>query len=182
MKTKNLFYVLALIVGMVMFTSSCNNDEIMNDEADNQQSELKLGNLPSVNGQGIITWVAVAYPDGIKRHFTIHCNTMFDGSVKGNGVIHYIGGEVDLKFDINCMQVTGNMATLSGIVTSHSTNESYVGKGCWVRLIDNGEGNTEGMKDIISALAVNLQDYVDCSWNVGVNYYEIEGGNIQVKP
>jgi len=131
----------------------------------------------SVNGQGSLT-VNVDQ----QRRFSFHANTMPDGSVKGSGVLTYTGGELKIKFDINCMTVTGNQAILSGIITSHDETPALVGTGCWFKIVDNGEGaNSAG--DQMTLLSVGLAPGFPCNLTIGNNPLRpIEGGNIQVKP
>ena len=181
MKTKNLIIATFLMVSSILILDRCNKETI-NDELNSQNLVLKSGNIPTVNGQGTILWITSAYPEGVKRHFTLHASIMPDGSVKGNGELHWIGGERDIKFDITCMYVKGNTATLSGIITYSSVPE-YEGTYCYVRVVDNGEGEND-LPDQISALYVDLRYPVNCAAVPSYLFllYEIEGGNIQVKP
>lgn len=139
-----------------------------------------MGRLPPVNGQGTILYYAPEYPEGVKRHFSMHAGLMPDGSVRGNGVLHFIGGERDIKFDITCMHIEGNRATLSGVITYSSVPE-YEGTYCYFSVQDNGEGKNE-VPDQISLLYVSLPFPVNCAYIFSYELYEIESGNIQVKP
>lgn len=179
MKTKSYILAASLTVSIILIFNSCNK-ETFDVEQNSPNPVLKSGSIPSVNGQGTILWYATEYPEGVKRHFTLHARLMPDGSVRGNGVLHFIGGERDVKFDITCMHVKGNTATLSGIITYSSVPE-YEGTYCYVRVVDNGEGKNE-VSDKISLLYVDLPYPVNCAANLYCILYEIEDGNIQVKP
>lgn len=133
---------------------------------------------PSANGQGSLT---VAGDQ--QRRFAFHANTMPDGSVQGSGELTYTGGELKIKFDINCLKVSGNTATMSGIITSVSGPQAanfpgYV-EGALVvfQVIDNGEGSNAS-PDQISRLGSGS----DCNSGIILQTFPIEGGNIQVKP
>ena len=131
----------------------------------------------SANGQGSLTLT-----DGTQRRFSFHANTMPDGSVQGSGVLTYTGGDLKIKFDINCLIVTGNTAVMSGVIISHSETPAYEGTGCWFQAVDNGEGSN-GAPDQLSLLAVNLPVLPNlCSFNNLVGLSNVEGGNVQVKP
>ena len=179
MKTKSFIIAAFLLAGISLIFYSCNKESII-VEQDLPNPILKKGSIPAVNGQGTILYFAPEYPEGMKRHFSIHASLMPDGGVKGNGVLHFTGGERDIKFDISCMHVNGNTATLSGIITYSSVPE-YQGTYCYVRVVDNGEGNNDA-PDKISLLYVDLQYPVNCAINLYCELFEIGSGNIQVKP
>ncbi|MBC7382713.1 MAG: hypothetical protein H7296_06910 [Bacteroidia bacterium] len=133
---------------------------------------------PSANGQGSLT-----VGTDQQRRFSFHANTMPDGSVQGSGVLTYTGGEYKIKFDINCLKVTGNTAIMSGNITSVSGPEAvnfpgYV-EGTLVvfKVTDNGEGSNAS-SDQLSRLGAGS----DCNSGIVLQTFPIEGGNIQVKP
>ena len=130
---------------------------------------------PSANGQGTLT-----NPDGSTRHFSFHARENSDGTMDGNGVLTYGGGLLKIKFDVDCLEVIGNTAQISGIVTQWSDNPDGVGRGVWFKVIDNGEG-TNADPDEITRLG-NSAGPLDCTIDYGLEIYPIEGGNIQVKP
>ncbi|MBC7688519.1 MAG: hypothetical protein H7211_10110 [Aquabacterium sp.] len=132
---------------------------------------------PSANGQGSLT---VAGDQ--QRRFAFHANTMPDGSVQGSGELTYTGGELKIKFDINCLKVSGSTAIISGIITSVAGPQAanfpdYV-EGTLVvfKVIDNGEGENAS-PDQISRLGQGS----NCN-SSSLPTFPIEGGNIQVKP
>jgi hypothetical protein len=179
MKTRNFIIAVFLMVSTIFILNSCNKETI-NDELNSQNPVLKSGSIPTVNGQGTVLWTAPEYPEGVKRHFTLHATLMPDGSVRGNGVLHFIGGERDIKFDITCMYIKGNTATLSGIIT-HSSVPEYDGTYCYVRVVDNGEGENE-VSDQITLFYVGESFPVNCAIVPNYLLHEIEDGNIQVCP
>lgn len=128
----------------------------------------------SVNGQGTLT-----LPGDITRHFAFHANTMPDGSVQGSGELTYTAGGLKIKFDINCMNIVGNTAILSGVITSNDENPAAVGYSCWFKVRDNGEGFNaapDRMTLLYSAPVLG-----NCDFNYPYPLNPIEGGNIQVK-
>ena len=132
---------------------------------------------PSANGQGSLT-----RPGDLQRRFAFHANTMPDASVQGSGVLTITAGVAQIKFDINCMTVSGNTATMSGTVTEVSGNTVFeVGWNCWFKVVDNGEGSNASGPDKITLL-FGSPNPLPCSANVSNALNPIEGGNIQVKP
>jgi len=129
-------------------------------------------NRPSANGQGTLD-----LGDNF-RHFSFHANTMPDGSVQGSGVLTYTGGERKIMFDIDCLIVSGNIATMGGIITKADPNPEFVGTRCRFRVQDNGEGSNAS-EDRMSGMNVGLPPNAPCA-NANV-LNPIISGNIQVK-
>ena len=182
MRTKIVFFGLFLLAGLI-FTSSCQKEEVF-DEGTGSSVVLKSGRLPLVSGQGtFLSWKEYEdYPEGIKRTFSFHAGIMPDGSVKGSGVLHYIGGEADIKFDITCMTITGNRVKLSGFFTLVSLDPPLVGKPCFFIIEDNGEKAGDN-PDRISELDWVDAEQVDCAEKSDeMEMWPIDRGNIQVKP
>jgi hypothetical protein len=131
---------------------------------------------PSSNGQGSLT-----RPGDLQRRFAYHANTMPDGSVKGSGVLTITEGNAQIKFDIDCMTISGNIATMSGVVTSVSGETNFQeGWDCWFKVVDNGEGSNAQPDQI--TLLLGGPDLFDCGVQYAVELNTVEGGNIQVKP
>ena len=133
---------------------------------------------PSANGQGTLS--PPASPSEGFRHFSFHANTMPDGSVQGSGVLTYIGGDLKITFDIDCLIVVGNTASMTGVVTRHDQTPALVGTRCRFKVQDNGEGSN-ATEDRITLLNVGLPAGFPCLNNVPLTLHPIEGGNIQVK-
>jgi hypothetical protein len=177
-KISNL-YLLAFVTAFLFILTNCNKDREPLTLQDNSavSSELKAGNAgPSANGQGTL----LVGED--TRHFTFHANTMPDGTVKGNGVLTYIGGVIQVKFDVDCLNVLedGMTAIMSGVVTYNSSDPEVVGENCWFKVTDYGEGqNTDEIS--LFYWAPDPQALEDCNTDMDVGMFPITGGNIQVK-
>lgn len=135
---------------------------------------------PSASGHGTIS-LDVIPPNGEGfRQFSFHAREKKNGSIQGNGVLTYIGGQLNLKFDITCLNVSGNSAIMSGVVTQNQQNPAQVGSLCWFAVVDNGEGNNAD-PDTMALFYTGTDPAVyDCANEFEVPYYDIEGGNIQV--
>ncbi|MCB9082276.1 MAG: hypothetical protein H6555_11250 [Lewinellaceae bacterium] len=186
MKTPK-FPLAILLFGIMFMLSSCTQDNVAPIDEGATISALgqsqavadqarKGQNGPSASGHGYFL-----LPDDTKRQFTFHANTMPDGSVQGNGVLTYQGGELNIKFDIDCLSITGNTAFMSGVITSSNLEGAPVGTPCLFQVEDNGEGSKTD-PDNISRLLITDAFPLDCA-NPSVIFflYPVIGGNIQVK-
>ena len=175
MKSK-IYKVIAfsLVLAGTIALSNCSKEETATPTVDQQTTELKAGNTgPSASGNVIIRF------DDLKRHFLFTATMMPDGSVMGDGVVFYSGGE-KVEFDIDCMYIEGNIATMSGIVTSGPLEGTH----CWLRVVDNGPGSNTG-PDQSTLVALVPPDGPDCTGDPGPtqNYLmDILSGNIRIKP
>lgn len=130
---------------------------------------------PSANGQG-----SLSLPNEVSRRFSFHANTMPDGTVKGSGVLTYTGGELKIMFDIDCLNVVGNTATMSGVVTRvEGTSAFQEGYRCRFKVTDNGEGANAAPDEM--TLLQGSTSLPDCNAPFNLQENPIEGGNIQVK-
>jgi hypothetical protein len=182
MNTKILFLAFALFSGSVLL-SGCDKELLISEE-NSSLTILKSAGLPFVSGEATFnSWTKFEqYPEGIKKHVSFQARMMPDGNVKGSGVLHYIGGKLELKFDLRCMTISGNKAKLSGVITSTTDDPSFIGKWCFFMAVDNGEGS--GAKtDQMSEVLPYLNGSYDCAEiPENIELWEIDGGNIQVKP
>ncbi len=167
----------------LILVTNCSKEELVIDnnstfEKSKEDSFSRVGNTPSASGQGTIEWAGI---DG-KRHFSFHAKTDKNGDVKGSGVLTYTKGDLKLKFSINCIYTQGNIATMSGRITSHSANPDAVGKACRFSVMDNGEGS-KADPDRMTPLFWSLTDGPDwpCEGTYSPGTYsEVLEGNVQV--
>ena len=173
---KKLKLCLLLALGLTVIYS-CSKDDLttIEEETKIEETALRAGNLPAASGQGTIDWVAEG-----KRHFSFHAKTKKDGSVSGSGVLTYTQGDLKIRFDIDCIQVEGSTAYITGTITSHSESPELVGRVCYFSATDNGEGNNAN-PDVMRPLNIGgeLSNW-DCSIRTVSGYLEVLEGNIQV--
>lgn len=134
---------------------------------------------PAANGHGNTT----AVNDEL-RTFSFHAIQKKDGTVTGNMTLHNRGLDSFLKVDINCLLVTGNIATMSGVVThSDDPRGDFEGLPAIFRVVDNGEGENSP-PDLISGVVVlgDEDSLITCKDPFPLTLRLIEAGNIQVKP
>ncbi len=129
---------------------------------------------PSVSGHGNYTEA-----DGELRTFSVHARTQ-RGVTKGSFVVNNRSNGHFLKGTINCLNIEGNRATMSGVITSSSV-EDLVPVGTLTRfgVVDNGEGEGDAA-DRMSRF--NNFTSATCATPVTVHSLAVEGGNIQVRP
>lgn len=135
------------------------------------------GNRPSANGQG-----SLRINDEL-RTFSFHASTDKDGNVTGSAEVHNRELDIRSHIEINCLEVSGNIATMSGVVTN-SSDPNVEGSPSVFRVRDNGEG-AKAAPDQISLVSFNPNPNappIDCHASFNFALQNIEGGNIQVKP
>ena len=182
MRTFIRFFALSL-VSCIFLLAGCNK-EMPGDEENNSSIVLKSAGLPSVSGEATTNFWTFhdQYPDGIKKHVSFHARVMPDGTVKGSGVLHYVAGTLELKFDIRCMTISGNKAKLSGVITSTTDDPALVGKWCYFMVIDNGEGSG-AEPDLMSEVWPYTSGEFNCAdIPDDIELWVVDEGNIQVKP
>ena len=95
----------------------------------------------SVNGSGTITFGSSV------EHITVRAS---GGSGRATFQDKAAGGNVSGQIAINCVNVVGNTATLSGLVT-HSNKKSMIGQEGVFRVVDNGSRkSTPDMASLIN--------------------------------
>ncbi|MCK0179306.1 hypothetical protein MWU50_08400 [Flavobacteriaceae bacterium S0862] len=169
-------YFLAAACCLFVLQSCTKEDVTITEDNSAVEDVLRKGNAPTASGQGTIDFGAEG-----KRHFSFNAITKKDGSVKGNGVLTYTGGELKIKFNIDCIRVVGNTAYITGKITSHSGIPENAGRDCLFVAIDNGEG-TNADPDILSGFYTSIEGGdLDCNIDYGgISYFEVLEGNIQV--
>ena len=163
---------LALATGLFVLMSSCSNDESI--PIDESLTTKAAG--PSVNGQGTLSFDGIPIEGEGFRHFTFHARVLKDGSVQGNGVLTYIGGVRNISFDINCLNVDGNHAIMSGVTTRDNQFPENEGNPFWFEVFDNGEGKNADPDQ----MSLYFWTAATCEIDFAVDLYDIEGGNVQV--
>lgn len=124
------------------------------------------------------------------RAFSFQAQERKDGTVTGSGVLQIPlqgePGNVDIHFDIDCLNSDGTSAIMTGTVTKSSVWP--VGYGVWFKVVDNGEGANASEPDMMTYLFGDEPELsVDCSVDIFELYpeevflYEVTAGNVQVK-
>jgi hypothetical protein len=120
---KNLSYLATLIaiLGLILLVGCDKQSNNPTQVPSSKQSEIisltKSGDQgPSASGQG-----SLIYGDGHRRIFTFHIVTHPNGSVSGEGVLRKVSSKPEQRekiyFDIDCLNVDGNVAIISGMIT-----------------------------------------------------------------
>lgn len=141
---------------------------------------------PAASGQG-----SLIYGQANRRIFTFHAITDADGIVKGSGVLRKVssdpGGREKIHFDIDCLTVDGNAALMSGIITradpiiTNPADPVEVGEFIQFKVVDNGEGSNAD-PDLMSYFNHGFEVPPCDQEDVSYSLFEINAGNIQVKP
>ena len=140
---------------------------------------------PSASGHGT---VLLQNTEGrtVRRQFSFSARQMPDGTIQGSGIIHNpsFDPKYDAQFDITCLQVVGNRASIGAAIRKTSDpvfNDEF--DAAFFTVFDNGErGN--GNDTISEVFFDNVVEPSACQF-IGADDFPqipIEGGNVQVKP
>jgi hypothetical protein len=97
-------------------------------------ASLAIHAASSVTGSGTVTFGSSV------EHITVNATggaTATAGSGRATFQDKAAGGNVNGQIDVNCVQVVGTTATVSGTVT-HSNNKSLIGQEAVFQIVDNG--------------------------------------------
>ncbi len=119
--------------------------------------------------------------DGSLRTFTASARLHADGSVSGQSQLNNRSAGAKVHTSIDCLFIDGNLAIMSGVVTSSNFPNRPVGSGIIWAVEDNGEG-TNAPADRIS-FTFNFPTGPDVCKNPPIEslFIPIEKGNIQVR-
>ena len=180
------FSLMTIAAGLFLTFNSCENGDISTspEEQMNRPTELlsKPSNVSSKMGASKVSGfgsIHLAVDD--KRQFSFHANRKSDGIVYGNGLLVREAIDLEIKFDINCLIVNGNMATLGGLITQWDDYPEAIGWHCWFMVIDNGEGKNANPDQISFWYYWPPDPWEDCFEYPSIDLYDIDGGNVQVK-
>jgi hypothetical protein len=110
--------------------------------------------------------------------FTAQRDTANNSRGQGHLFNHTSGTKI--HFTIDCLSVSGNVATISGQLT-HSDNVAIPeGTPIWLRVVDNGEGK-KSPRDVVAPLLAFFGPGVPCTSTAIEATIPIEGGNVQVR-
>ncbi len=112
---------------------------------------------------------------------TVSFTAQMDSSNSSRGqaeLFNHVTG-TRLHFDIDCLNVVGNVATMSGSITRSDSTVFVAGLPFWLQVADNGEGPNKP-RDLASPLFVIFGPGVPCTSPLVPASIPIEGGNITV--
>jgi hypothetical protein len=120
--------------------------------------------------------------DGEKSTFVFNAIQNKNGTVNGHLVYTTRYDNIRTKMDIDCLNIVGNNAIMSGVITEVKGDNIpafiFVGQRAEFQVEDNGEGGDDA-PDLISNL--NLGPNASCNLIAPTPYLPIDG-NIQVQP
>ena len=98
--------------------------------------------------------------NGELRTFSFTARQERDGTVRGTAQINNRAIDEMFQIDIDCLQVVGNIAVMSGVVSRH-TDENAIGLTGVFGVLDAGEGSGAS-RDAVSQVFFFLPDTVTC--------------------
>jgi hypothetical protein len=122
------------------------------------------GHIQFATNREFITFSAVQHSDGI---------------VTGTATVHDVSAGVTAQIDVDCLNVLGNTATISGIVT-RSTEPTLEGFEGIFQVVDGGEGkDTVDFMSLTNFFAVGTG--TDCRVPGEFDLVPVQQGNVQVQ-
>ncbi len=187
-------YQLAVLLLYFFMPNGCSKTDI-SPQSSSDQISLAEKNVQEVglsanngNGNTIISGGGI-YDAGVYigeehlTHFSLDAILKKDGSAQGHLV--YRSEDLDVWGDIDCINVQGGLAKLSGVITKVRADQDlslyyYVGARFSFNVGDTGEG-ANAPPDRTSGISA-LSNGQDCTNMPGLTIYPITNGNIQIKP
>ena len=130
--------------------------------------------LASASGSGHILFATN------NEFITFSAMKQTDGTVSGTAVVHDVSAGVTAKIDVNCLNVVGNTATISGVVTS-SSEPTLVGFEGIFQVVDNGEGANAPPDFMSLANFYAVGTGSDCTVPGEYDLVPLRSGNVQVR-
>ena len=130
---------------------------------------VSVANPPSATGHGDFL------NEGQLRAFSFSAIQQPNGKVAGQAELRNQTTGVVVHMDVVCLRVEGNTAFVSGTITN-SNDPTLEGRTVAFIAQDNGEG-TNSPSDKLSMLA-----FANCSDLLVLDLFDIQHGNIQVRP
>lgn len=135
------------------------------------------GIAASATGSGQITI------GGEMRTFAFTAQRDAANNTRGQAEVINRDAGIRVHMTLNCLQVAGNVATMSGSITeSNSSTAAFAtGDPIWFQVVDNGEG-AGAAPDLISLVYASFgPPGIPCTSPLVPATIPIEGGNIQVR-
>jgi hypothetical protein len=142
---------------------------------------LSAGNAGAAgNGLGALATAGYQVTFGGQLR-TVEFAAQRDSSNTSRGQGHLFNHVTGTKihFVIDCLNVVGNVATISGAISNTDTALFPDGTPIWLQVIDNGERRTSP-PDLVSPLFAIVGPPLACTTPISTATIPIEGGNVQV--
>jgi hypothetical protein len=135
-----MFRTSLVTLALVSFTVACERGPTSPTLAASRSALVVASSGSSVSGSGTITFGTSVEHISVSTSGNTGRATFQDKAA---------GGNVNGQIDINCVNIVGNTATLSGIVT-HSNDQSLVGSEAVFQVVDNGDGTVPDFASLIN--------------------------------
>jgi hypothetical protein len=135
-----MFRTSLVTLALVSFTVACERGPTSPALTPSRSALAVASSGTSVTGSGTITFGASVEHISVSASGTSGRATFEDKAA---------GGNVNGQIDINCVNIVGNTATLSGLVT-HSNDKSLVGSEAVFQIVDNGDGTVPDFASLIN--------------------------------
>ena len=119
------------------------------------------------------------------RTFSFEARKLSDGTVNGNAQVKNRATDQTLNIHIDCLNLLGNIALVSGIAWSATGPGNTNGDGAIFAVEDNGQGANAAPDRVTYAytgsglVCTDFHTVADIDQSL---FYDVDGGNIQLHP
>ena len=133
---------------------------------------IRVVHRASIGGADICE--AVGLPTGCDANFSLVAIEHADGSVSGQYHDQFAGG-IGFHAAINCLNVVGNKAWVSGVITSGFSSGSDVN----ALVVDNGTSQNDPADQLSFSFIGNLG--FDCNAQLNLQLFNLTNGQVKVQ-
>jgi hypothetical protein len=114
------------------------------------------------------------------RTFAFNAKTMPNGSIQGQAELFNRGQDTRDHIAIDCMQVVGDTAYISGTFTD-SSNPALIGDTGVFSVRDNGEGSNAPADQMSLVYYAPPSTFFNCNYYHYTPDHTLDGGNVQIR-
>ncbi len=175
--------VTSVFLLLVMFVTGCSQEAAPTADSsiENPTGVLSKGPvIHRVSLGGADFCEALGLPDGCDANFSLVAIMKADGSVSGQWQDTFAGGVDGIHVAIDCMEIVGNGAVISGVITHGTVDGVDVsGQRAITAVVDNGTS----ANDPPDQLSFSSRDDTDCNTLVPGNFplFNLTHGQVKVR-
>ena len=177
----------------LLFLYGCSKESLTTENSgENYTQETLLRGPGGGNGNGIINHAslagndfcgAVGLPPGCDANFSLVANKKADGTVTGQWQDTFAGGSGYIHVAVDCLEVVGNAAIVSGFITHGNFNGvDLAGLYAVTAVWDNGTSNNDPDDQLsFSFFGVNFIIDGVCDYDINIfPRFELTRGQVKV--
>jgi hypothetical protein len=175
--------VTSLLLLLVMSVTGCSDEAAPTDSYNENQSGVLSKNpvIHRVSVGGADVCEALGLPTGCDANFSLVAIQKEDGSVSGQWQDTFPGGSGGIHVAVDCMEIVGNGAVISGVITHGNFNGVDVsGQRAITAVVDNGTSANDPADQLSFSF---FPDNTDCTTVIPGNFplFALAHGQVKVR-